>query len=858
MSQLATEITEWAKGLHGWQRHVLQQLANDKTLSYLEHQSIAEALISGERYELVEFAIPASLTPSRAGPRVDLLEICATENINAIMPSQTLRFRNNGLTVVYGDNGSGKSGYARIIKKVSGARHQEDILSNVFTQEHSTEVNALLRVAIDDNEPEAHTWPTSDSTDLKQINFFDHACGRKYIVTDTDVTYRPSEMLLIDGLIAACDDIKGCLGQKLAKIDQPLLPADFVSPGSEAGLYISNLSGVTSEDDISAIWHFGPEDEQLLHEIRVAESRLNSSNPNSERQRLGTLVGDLRTIAAHLTDLQSKLGVDAQSSLEEIRATAISSRTAANVAAQSRFGDASIPGVGSESWRRLWEAARDYSTTTAYVDEVFPKVDDGAKCVLCHQDLNEDASRRLASFEEYIIDRTEQEAQLAEAQLTAKLTEVQDTVPRTGDIAQILERLREYNTQLIEGCDAVIQEFELIRSSLINSEEVQSEAECTDLISRLQQLSKSEDAKMGALDDETFALDLKNTTKEKTVLEERKKMAEHVSELFAEAQRLQEHALISVLIQGTDTTQITKKATELTKSYALQHIQGIFQAEMQKLGLVQVEFANAGGAKGKLRQRPALKDVKQAANVPDVLSEGELTTLGLVGFFTEIELDKSNSSIVLDDPISSLDHAHRQAVAKRLVEFAANRQVIVFTHDAPFLRDLQREATLSKVDYNAVHIERRNEHTGFCNAELPWKAKAINVRLEELVTMLAQTKRVFEDSSTTGDQRMTMVSQWAGHMSETLERMLRSDILRPTTDQSSGEVRPKMLKVLVQVDTKDNEDFQKYYNKISEWTLRHDIDLEANPTIPNLDEIDTLLTDVKEWWKRIQTYRNVS
>jgi hypothetical protein len=36
-------------------------------------------------------------------------------------------------------------------------------------------------------------------------------------------------------------------------------------------------------------------------------------------------------------------------------------------------------------------------------------------------------------------------------------------------------------------------------------------------------------------------------------------------------------------------------------------------------------------------------------------------------------------------PVSSLDHMHREKVAKRLAEESAQRQVVVFTHDLAFL-----------------------------------------------------------------------------------------------------------------------------------------------------------------------------
>ena len=43
-------------------------------------------------------------------------------HVNALAPDQRLTLHRVGLTIIYGDNGSGKSGYARILKKVCRAR----------------------------------------------------------------------------------------------------------------------------------------------------------------------------------------------------------------------------------------------------------------------------------------------------------------------------------------------------------------------------------------------------------------------------------------------------------------------------------------------------------------------------------------------------------------------------------------------------------------------------------------------------------------------------------------------------------------------------------------------------------------
>ena len=48
--------------------------------------------------------------------------------VNQLASDQKLEFQTDGLTIIYGANGSGKSGYARVLKKACRARHAGEIM----------------------------------------------------------------------------------------------------------------------------------------------------------------------------------------------------------------------------------------------------------------------------------------------------------------------------------------------------------------------------------------------------------------------------------------------------------------------------------------------------------------------------------------------------------------------------------------------------------------------------------------------------------------------------------------------------------------------------------------------------------
>ncbi len=181
------------------------------------------------------------------------------------------------------------------------------------------------------------------------------------------------------------------------------------------------------------------------------------------------------------------------------------------------------------------------------------------------------------------------------------------------------------------------------------------------------------------------------------------------------------------------------KATELTRTYVTTTVQDRFSRGSDRLGVERVSLADIGGRKGQLMHRPTFLAAAINAKLPRVLSEGEQTALGLAGFFTEAYFDTTASALVLDDPVTSLDHMRRDRVAARLVEFARDRQVIVFTHDIAFVADLRRYADEKAVTFTSGQSNAAlSMMRPACVEVHPWNARA---RLDWLGQDLARLRR---------------------------------------------------------------------------------------------------------------------
>ena len=328
------------------------------------------------------------------------------------------------------------------------------------------------------------------------------------------------------------------------------------------------------------------------------------------------------------------------------------------------------------------------------------------------------------------------------------------------------------------------------------------------------------------------------------------------NDIVSEIARLGERRRLEQLKQAANTGPITRKILDLSEETITEVVRDRFTRETDRLGLDRVTIAKTKAEKGALLHLPKLVGARQTTELSRVFSEGERTALGLAACFTEAALDESNSGLILDDPVTSLDHIRRERVAERLVDFAQTRQVVVFTHDVAFVVELKGAAFRQEVAVAERWVERSRageKLPGSCADTHPWKAKDVRARLGELREDLARLRS--QSSEFDGQQYEDAVAGWAGKLSETWERIFSQEVVGPIMADGGLEVRPKMVKVLAEFTNEDHIQFNDSYGRVSRWTRRHDKSVHLNYVAPELNELEEELDMVDQWFKRVRSYK---
>jgi energy-coupling factor transporter ATP-binding protein EcfA2 len=852
------EIASWAATRPPWQQVALRQLAQGHSLDQVEVERIAAELKAGKSSTAEPLKAANVPGAQAAGATVRLRSIRDATNVNALLASQELTFGAEGLTVIYGDNGSGKSGYARLIKSAVAARHQEPVHTNVFAETAAQQQKAEVAF-VSGNTDHVSPWPDAVSDELRAISFYDEACGDEYIGADSELTYRPSALVLLDGLITVCDAVRKVLDEDLHQNELARAPLPSMTDSTDAAKFLAGLSGTTTEPQIDAASAVPADADEQLGALIREEARLRATDPSKERARLQALATEVAAISTHIAAVAQALGEAKAADAKMAHEKAGELRAAATVASSETFDSEPVHGVGTETWRALWEAARQFSETDAYHDHAFPVITEGARCVLCQQELSSDATGRLGRFQAFMQDTTAQQASAAEAVLERATEAIRSLDPTPPQIAAQLVELKGHNSTLAQTVTEWLQTAATRKSALLANLGSTSDTTIPALAPSpqptLDVLAADLRNDAAAIDATQFQDALAEVVRSKNNLEDRLTIGKHRADLTAEIKRLAERAKLEAAKRLTDTTGITRKASELAEAHVTALVRDRFTRESDRLYLERIELKKTGGQKGKLRHRPSLLGAKTLRPVKQVLSEGEQTALGLAGYFTEAHFDDSKSALVLDDPVTSLDHIRRRRVANRLAQLATDRQVVVFTHDLTFVGDLSTAAAREGVAFTERSIERRGDKTPGQTADRhPWKAKDVGRRLDELERLLARIKK--ERVSWDQDEYEKECAEWAGKLSETWERLINVEIVYPLVDPGTSHVQPRMFKVLAQITETDNQEFQQSYERCSSWVRRHDKSQATNYVAPEPDELEQELAFVRAWFARVKKYSN--
>lgn len=862
---LLNDILVWAStNLTPWQRDAMRRLFLRPELAQEDFDDLYAMLKSAHDLPDTKNLQPIPLSQehlpahaSSASPIV-LLMLRDLNSVNRIAPGQMLAFSPNGITIVYGGNGSGKSGYARVLKRACRARDSsETVHPNAYDPAAAKNVpEAVFDVDLGGT-PRSIVWKRDSASpdELSSIAVFDGRCARAYLDDEQDVAYLPYGLDIVENLAQrVLPELSQRLNAEITAVNTDTMPFVDLVGETCVGKLIQSLGASTDPRTVAKLATLSADettrladlDRTLAEQDPLAKAKL----LRQSAQRIEGLVSRIDTAVVCVAD----------AAVEKLKLmdteTEAAAAAASAAAVQFRATDVLLPGTGEVVWKTLFDAARRFATEHAYPNEPFPKIDEDARCLLCQQPFARDAAERMRRFEEFVQQDTAKTAAQKAEQLRTVTQKVEVAALGFGLDDPLVDELGALNADMLNATRDYESRVNARRRWMVDAVKVHTwgvaPAIDGDARPELKKLSAGLIAHATEFEKAADQAKKKALETERAELRARVSLSLRKQAILDLIERMRLKATLTRCKYDLKTKAISDQAREFASQFVTTTLKDALDEEFASLGVGHIRTKlNPRVEQGKTKHKLVL-ELPVTRQLHEILSEGEQRAIAIGSFLAELSLAGHRGGIVFDDPVSSLDHYRRRDVAHRLAAEAKNRQVIILTHDTVFLAELLHEIDMQRVPFRVHHVEWAGSFAGHVNDGLPWEHQPYKDRLDKLEKdQRALEKRwpLYPNANEMAEMR-----QQYDRLRATIERVIEDFVLNGVIKRFD-RVKVGNLAQVVGLTNAECDEIARLHNACCEVVTAHDPSSVKNAPVPSATQLAQDIADLKTVIADIKTRR---
>ena len=734
-------LVDWANSQDAWVRKLTaetilsRQAPTDDLIDSVYAIFLAEKGLSDEELETVP-KLEAEEVEAAEDENLELVKLANIRNVNALASDQELQF-DQSLTILFGQNGSGKTGYARIVKRISAVRSPEDILPNAHAVhlDPPQPPSADITYRVGSAEHRAHWSNEAGLMPFTRISVFDADAVQLHVDTDLGYVYTPAELALFAHVAAGMQTLQQRISSEVSSLfggSNPLLSKfareTKVYPLIEtlgAATDLGELESAASVDDSADATH-----ERLTGEVNALRANaldaLLSNAQQTERE-----LRHLRGLLASITGFDPTRYDEAVITLTQAQERRAEAR-------EQLFSEDELPGRPDEEWQQFVTAGDTYRQHLGH-DE-YPR--DGDACLYCMQPLSPTAIDLLTRYRTFLDETLVQQLTTAQSSLAAARLELSESE---------LGRAMEYVTDRALD-DNAPDWATAVAKVLVDAKATMSETSAGETLSapnlrsRAAGVASDIDAALSAAhasteqlanDKENTATTLASRQKELAELTARIQLKKNLAtarEYVRRAKRAQQLEKLSKSISNGAAKQLTIQSKLASEDLVNKNFEALFTEECDRLNAPKVSL-HFQGRSGKAQRKKVVANYRPSS----VLSEGEQKVLALADFLAESRMRGNKAPLVFDDPVTSLDYRRLDEVAARIQHLADSHQVIVLTHNIMFASALISTRQKKKLRVKIYEVRDGGEQKGILAADVEPQldtpadlASRINVKLQDM------------------------------------------------------------------------------------------------------------------------------
>lgn len=831
MSNVYEEITRWA--IHGnlpfWEQAALDRILGGGVITEEVVEELVDYLLEDAelkektriRPNLKNLAAGAA-NVNAANDRYRLASIHNLQNINALVPNQRLEFGEN-LTVVFGSNGSGKSGYARVIGSAAFSRGDKQILGNVTAaQQLSSPLSADIDLVSSDGQiMPIHYVVGEPCPKLRSFYVFDSTSVKNHLTKENPMSFSPAGLEALTTLSTLTDQVRKSLEEKCVQKDCSRNVFDPLYIGETR--VKGHIKILSENSDLAVLEKLANLTEK--EKDRVAQLELQIADIHSQRiqetiDQLDQEIRDLGNLRDSLKPMEAWLNSGELLKVNELVNEYVLCEKAIQAAQQTGATGFSHATPDASLWDRFIRAA--YALGQAE-SRLYPA--DGDRCLLCDQPLSGEAQNLVRRIWDSINSESETQKRDIDQALSACASTIQrfpfEILDAHTSAHRWMQRIDPDALQLVRAnlaefkkiCDQVNSAIVSHRPINVNPLRVIGSAIVQSVIDHLQ-------GERQKLVDRNTEQTLQQLEKERLELQHRLLLAGQMESIKDYVQRAKWVKQASSPAVKRSTKHITQKYNDLFDQLVTQRYIQLFEQTLVKLKCPLRVKVETRGSKGETKKQIVLmRDNNESccdASPDKVLSEGEQRAVALADFLTEVALNDRSCGILLDDPVTSLDFQWKETIAQHIAEESNRQQVIVFTHDLHFLYCLKKYAKECCVNLTTHWIEKRDGFPGwvFLN-QSPTDEKDYK-KLEKANAHLKRAKEV----SINPEERQFYLQQGFGALRTSYEAFIIFEIFGGVVQRFEERISPGSLKK-VATDRSILSDLDEGYGRISRFIEGH-------------------------------------
>lgn len=840
------QFSQWLLKQPYWLQDATWRLYNNQPIDENRIASYARMCIDqSEGKDIIFQSFLPNLT-SDAEKKLDLViqSIYDVKNVNALADGTCLDFGEQGLTVVYGLNGAGKSGFMRIIKHVSNNPYAEAIQPNIYgslSDEKSAccidiTINGIKKTIVSDLEA------NEKSEYLQQCDVFDTGISRAYVSTSNNVSYEPFIFSVLRKLAKIADQIHAVINEKTNAI-QPIeidIPDEYVDKS-----YANWLKDIGSQTIIpSECLDWTPQKEErmkslqrLLDTKQVEESLRTCRYQNSQ----------IRKVLTELQDLRTQIVENAPNKLRDQYNSYCTAKRQYEIVRKIFTEDADEQdkiSISISDWKTLWQVGRSYYEKCIYKRNSNHFATEGSICPLCLQPLEGKYLKRFTTIDDYVNGSASETLKRTKQEYIETLKKVLSHTYNALQVRDLLDGVVSQDT-----CNAVTKFYKKIEKweADISSSETFSEVLSVKKLLFIDELDK----KIKEINSKIESLQASLTIENKeSNLEELRRLQydnwvyQRREMLYAKTKSEKEKQRLNNALQYCRTNRITTESNQLAETLISQAYIQRFNSEINLLAHgLKVKLERVQSQKGQSPYKIVLDSSNKLRSHPEtVLSEGEQRIVALAAFFADATGRYEHTPVIIDDPISSLDYNYEEAATKRIVELAKHRQVIIFTHRISLLVGLSEQCKNNQVQFYERYIRSTKLGNGVRDFEDVYHGN-ITKQLNGLANRVQQLKKQDPGSIEYADG-CSRISQ---QIRICVERSVEDVLFQGMVKRFSRRI---MTRQLTKMDRITLDDCKRIDNMMTKYSFNEHSQPDDSPLITmDLDEVINDINCFVEWIK---------